>query len=100
MLKGNGDATGLKWIREAGLLISPIAFTHSLGVVRNSLIALARKSYCKYTHFSCTLFFEISGFSAISRYSSGVRLFRIHGAAHCSIQSASAPRSPVLHSVF
>lgn len=44
VLKGNGDATGLKWIREAGLLTSPSAFTHSLGVVPNSLIALARET--------------------------------------------------------
>ncbi|WP_183130043.1 P1 family peptidase, partial [Serratia plymuthica] len=44
VLNGNGDATGLEWIREAGLLTSPIAFTntHSVGVVRDSLIALER----------------------------------------------------------
>ncbi|MCU7249139.1 DmpA family aminopeptidase [Pseudomonas koreensis] len=44
VLNGNGDATGLEWIREAGLLTSPIAFTntHSLGVVRDALIALDR----------------------------------------------------------
>lgn len=45
VLNGNGDATGLEWIREAGLLTSPIAFTntHSVGVVRDSLIALERE---------------------------------------------------------
>jgi D-aminopeptidase len=45
VLNGNGDATGLEWIREAGLLTSPIAFTntHSLGVVRDALIALDRQ---------------------------------------------------------
>ncbi|MCY1261420.1 Peptidase family S58 [compost metagenome] len=45
ILNGNGDATGLEWIREAGLLTSPIAFTntHSVGVVRDALIALDRK---------------------------------------------------------
>ncbi|MBV4457840.1 P1 family peptidase [Pseudomonas sp. COR58] len=44
VLNGNGDATGLEWIREAGLLTSPVAFTntHSLGVVRDALIALDR----------------------------------------------------------
>ncbi|MCW3477970.1 P1 family peptidase [Neisseriaceae bacterium JH1-16] len=45
VLNGNGDATGLEWIREAGLLTSPIAFTntHSIGIVRDSLIALERE---------------------------------------------------------
>ena len=45
VLNGNGDATGLEWIREAGLLTSPIAFTntHSLGVVRDVLIVLDRE---------------------------------------------------------
>jgi D-aminopeptidase len=45
VLNGNGDATGLEWIREAGLLTSPIAFTntHSLGVVRDTLIVLDRE---------------------------------------------------------
>lgn len=44
VLNGNGDATGLEWVREAGLLTSPIAFTntHSVGVVRDALIALER----------------------------------------------------------
>ena len=45
VLNGNGDATGLEWIREAGLLTSPIAFTntHSLGVVRDALVVLDRE---------------------------------------------------------
>lgn len=45
VLNGNGDATGLEWIREAGLLTSPIAFTntHSVGVVRDALIVLDRQ---------------------------------------------------------
>lgn len=46
VLNGNGDATGLEWIREAGLLTSPIAFTntHSVGVVRDSLIAIEHEA--------------------------------------------------------
>ena len=38
-LNGNGELTGLEWIRESGLLTSPIALTnsHSVGVVRDSL---------------------------------------------------------------
>jgi D-aminopeptidase len=42
-LNGNGELTGLEWIRESGLLTSPIAITntHSVGVVRDALIAHA-----------------------------------------------------------
>jgi D-aminopeptidase len=38
-LNGCGDFTGLEWIRESGLLTSPIALTntYSLGVVRDAL---------------------------------------------------------------
>jgi D-aminopeptidase len=40
-LNGNGELTGLEWIRETGLLQSPIALTntHSVGIVRDALIA-------------------------------------------------------------
>jgi D-aminopeptidase len=40
-LNGNGELTGLEWIRESGLLTTPIAITntHSVGVVRDALIA-------------------------------------------------------------
>ena len=39
VLNGNGDATGLEWINEAGLLTTPLAITntHSIGVVRERL---------------------------------------------------------------
>jgi len=42
-LNGNGELTGLEWVRESGLLTSPIALTntHSVGVVRDALIAAA-----------------------------------------------------------
>ncbi|KGD39046.1 DmpA family aminopeptidase [Burkholderia pseudomallei] len=44
VLNGNGDATGLEWIREAGLLTTPIAYTntHSVGIVRDALVAAER----------------------------------------------------------
>jgi D-aminopeptidase len=44
-LNGNGELTGLEWIRESGLLTSPIAITntHSVGVVRDALVALERE---------------------------------------------------------
>ena len=42
-LNGNGELTGLEWVRESGFLTSPIALTntHSVGVVRDALIAEA-----------------------------------------------------------
>ena len=45
VLNGNGDATGLEWINEAGLLTTPLAITntHSIGIVRDTLIALERE---------------------------------------------------------
>jgi D-aminopeptidase len=42
-LNGNGELTGLEWVRESGLLTTPIGLTntHSVGVVRDALIAAA-----------------------------------------------------------
>ena len=44
-LNGNGDLTGLEWIRETGLFHGPIAITNtnSLGVVRDALIELGAR---------------------------------------------------------
>ncbi len=40
-LNGNGEMTGLEWVRESGLLSSPVAITntHSVGIVRDALVA-------------------------------------------------------------
>jgi D-aminopeptidase len=40
-LNGNGEMTGLEWVRESGMLTTPIALTntHSVGVVRDALLA-------------------------------------------------------------
>jgi D-aminopeptidase len=40
-LNGNGEMTGLHWVRESGLLTTPVAITntHSVGVVRDALVA-------------------------------------------------------------
>jgi D-aminopeptidase len=42
-LNGNGEMTGLEWVRESGLLVTPIGLTntHSLGVVRDALVRVA-----------------------------------------------------------
>ncbi len=45
-LNGNGELTGLEWIREDGLLGGAIGLTntHSVGVVRDALVAAAARS--------------------------------------------------------
>jgi D-aminopeptidase len=42
-LNGNGEMTGLEWVRESGVLTTPIALTntHSVGVVRDALVRVA-----------------------------------------------------------
>ena len=39
-LNGNGELTGLEWVRESGLLTTPVGLTntHSVGVVRDALV--------------------------------------------------------------
>src|SRR5215204_3825777 len=39
-LNGNGELTGLEWVRESGMLTTPIALTNtfSVGVVRDALV--------------------------------------------------------------
>ena len=40
-LNGNGELTGLEWVRESGTLTTPVAITntHSVGVVRDALVS-------------------------------------------------------------
>jgi len=40
-LNGNGEMTGLEWVRESGQLTTPVAITntHSVGVVRDALVS-------------------------------------------------------------
>jgi D-aminopeptidase len=40
VLNGNGELTGLEWVRESGMLTTPIGLTntHSVGVVRDALV--------------------------------------------------------------
>jgi D-aminopeptidase len=46
-LNGNGELTGLEWVRESGQLSSPVALTntHSVGVVRDALVAHAVRTH-------------------------------------------------------
>src|ERR687886_521099 len=46
-LNGNGELTGLEWVRESGMLMSPIGLTntHSVGVVRDALVAKGIEDY-------------------------------------------------------
>jgi D-aminopeptidase len=45
-LNGNGEMTGTTWVEESGLLTGPVAITntHSVGVVRDSVIAWALRN--------------------------------------------------------
>jgi D-aminopeptidase len=45
-LNGNGELTGLEWVRESGQLTTPIAITntHSVGVVRDAIVAADMRS--------------------------------------------------------
>ncbi|MGI8577470.1 MAG: P1 family peptidase [Nocardioidaceae bacterium] len=40
-LNGNGEVTGLEWLRESGMLTTPIGLTntHSVGIVRDAIVS-------------------------------------------------------------
>jgi D-aminopeptidase len=44
-INGNGELTGLEWIRDSGRLTTPVALTntHSVGVVRDALVAASQQ---------------------------------------------------------
>jgi D-aminopeptidase len=46
-LNGNGELTGLEWLRESGQLTTPVAITntHSVGVVRDALVEAYVRSH-------------------------------------------------------
>jgi D-aminopeptidase len=46
-LNGNGELTGLEWVRESGQLTTPVAITntHSVGVVRDAIVASEMASH-------------------------------------------------------
>ena len=48
-LNGNGELTGLEWVRESGMLggVIGITNTHSVGVVRDALVAHAARAQAR-----------------------------------------------------
>jgi D-aminopeptidase len=52
---GNGEMTGLEWIREAGVLATPVAITntHSVGVVRDALVKAEIKARTDEEEYWC-----------------------------------------------
>ena len=52
-LNGNGELTGLEWLRESGQLTTPVALTntHSVGVVRDALVAAEMRGRSDHTAY-------------------------------------------------
>src|SRR3990172_465992 len=57
---GNGEMTGAAWIEEGGLLEGPIGITntHSVGIVRDTIIAWQAKNNAFYQKWSCPVVAE------------------------------------------
>jgi L-aminopeptidase/D-esterase-like protein len=57
---GNGEMTGAAWVEEGGLLEGPIGITntHSVGIVRDTIIAWQVKNDAVYQRWSCPVVAE------------------------------------------
>jgi L-aminopeptidase/D-esterase-like protein len=57
---GNGEMTGAAWVEEGGLLEGPIGITntHSVGIVRDTIIAWQVKNNAMYQRWSCPVVAE------------------------------------------
>jgi D-aminopeptidase len=53
-LNGNGELTGLEWVRDSGCLTTPIGLTntHSVGVVRDAIVAIDVAGRADEVHWS------------------------------------------------
>src|SRR5688572_33127718 len=81
-LNGNGELTGLEWIREAGLLAGAIGITntHSVGVVHDALIeAGARAHAMRDTIWALT----VAGF--FFQAEDGIRDLTVTGVQTCAL---------------
>ena len=103
MLNGNGELTGLEWVRESGRLTTPIALTntHSVGVVRDALVAYSVASGREDDWFYWALpvvgetwdgmLNDINGFSTSGRSTSTRRSRRRATGRSRRARSAAAP---------
>lgn len=57
---GNGEMTGAAWVEEGGMLEGPIGITntHSVGIVRDTIIAWQVKNNALYQRWSCPVVAE------------------------------------------
>ncbi len=57
---GNGEMTGAAWVEEGGMLEGPIGITntHSVGIVRDSIVAWQVKNDALYQKWSCPVVAE------------------------------------------
>jgi L-aminopeptidase/D-esterase-like protein len=57
---GNGEMTGAAWVEEGGMLEGPIGITntHSVGIVRDTIIAWQAKNDAIYQRWSCPVVTE------------------------------------------
>src|SRR5688572_28813702 len=81
-LNGNGELTGLEWIREAGMLAGAIGITntHSVGVVHDALIqAGARAHAMRDTIWALT----VAGF--FFQAEDGIRDLTVTGVQTCAL---------------
>jgi L-aminopeptidase/D-esterase-like protein len=60
VFNGNGEMTGAAWVEEGGMLEGPIGITntHSVGIVRDTIIAWQVKNDAMYQRWSCPIVAE------------------------------------------
>ena len=95
-LNGNGEMTGLEWIREAGLLHGPIAITNtrSVGTVRDALAAHGARAH---PDGSMTWALPVAGETYDGRLNdiAGAHIRAAHVDAAIAAAEAAGPGAPV-----